>query len=233
MLLSLGQRMLNEQIRARTAAREQLRELEGKRFAVSVRGSDFRVVAEAAGEELRLSRSADEPCDVELAAEVSGRAKTVVRAFPGAHEERRGQPGRFRQLVGSDYLLWVGAWSRAKGARNVSERFARLRDVYSATRLKLIMFGAYGGDELPVPHQDIVVFDRRTRGVKRADPGRHGIAAPLGPYPVAMSGDGSAVVFQTTADFARRITRADCYVLDVPGGTVTPLLDPQLGLGSM
>jgi ubiquinone biosynthesis protein UbiJ len=66
MLLSLGQRMLNEQIRARTAARERLRELDGKRFAVSIRGSDFRVIAEAAGEELRLSRSADEACDVEL-----------------------------------------------------------------------------------------------------------------------------------------------------------------------
>ncbi len=66
MLLSLGQRMLNEQIRARTAARERLRELEGKRFAVSIRGSDFRVVAESAGDELRLSRSADEACDVEL-----------------------------------------------------------------------------------------------------------------------------------------------------------------------
>jgi len=66
MLLSLGQRMLNEQIRARTAARERLRELDGKRFAVSIRGSDFRVVAEAAGDELRLSRSGDEACDVEL-----------------------------------------------------------------------------------------------------------------------------------------------------------------------
>lgn len=98
--------------------------------------------------------------DVELAAEVSGRAKRVARAFPGAHEERKGRPGRFRQRVGCDYLLWVGAWSRAKGARNVSERFARLREAYSATPLKLIMFGAYGGDERPIPHQDIVVFDR-------------------------------------------------------------------------
>lgn len=66
MLLSLGQRMLNEQIRSRTAARERLRALAGKRFAVRVRNSDFRVVAAAAGDELQLSRSLDEPCDVEL-----------------------------------------------------------------------------------------------------------------------------------------------------------------------
>ena len=66
MLLSLGQRMLNEQIRSRTAARVRLRELDGKRFALRIRGSDFRVVAEAAGDELRLSRSADQASDVEL-----------------------------------------------------------------------------------------------------------------------------------------------------------------------
>lgn len=66
MLLALGQRLLNEQIRARTAAREQLRELSGKRFAVTVRGSDLRVVVEAVGDELCLSRSSDAACDVEL-----------------------------------------------------------------------------------------------------------------------------------------------------------------------
>jgi len=66
MLLSFGERLLNEQIRARTAARERLRELDGKRFAVRVRGSDLRIVAEAAGDELRLTRSAELSCDVEL-----------------------------------------------------------------------------------------------------------------------------------------------------------------------
>ena len=68
MLLSLGQRMLNEQIRASTAARERLRELAGKRFAVSVQGSNLRIVLAAGSDEIRLSRSSDEPCDVELAA---------------------------------------------------------------------------------------------------------------------------------------------------------------------
>ena len=68
MLLSLGQRMLNEQIRASTAARERLGQLEGKRFAVAVRGSDLRIVFEAAAGKLNLSRTQDAGCDVELRA---------------------------------------------------------------------------------------------------------------------------------------------------------------------
>jgi ubiquinone biosynthesis protein UbiJ len=67
-LLALGQRLLNEQIRASTAARERLTELEGKRFAVTVRGSDFRVVAESASGELLLSHGPADGCDVELSA---------------------------------------------------------------------------------------------------------------------------------------------------------------------
>lgn len=68
MLLAFGQRLLNQQIRASTAARARLEELEGKRFAVTVRGSDFRVVAESADGELRLSHGAGDGCDVELSA---------------------------------------------------------------------------------------------------------------------------------------------------------------------
>jgi ubiquinone biosynthesis protein UbiJ len=68
MLLAFGQRLLNEQIRASTAARERLGELEGKRFAVVVKGSDLRVVVESAAGELKLSKSADAACDVELSA---------------------------------------------------------------------------------------------------------------------------------------------------------------------
>jgi len=68
MLLAFGQRLLNEQIKASTAARERLDELEGKRFAVNVRGSDFRVVAESAAGELRLSHGGEDSCDVELSA---------------------------------------------------------------------------------------------------------------------------------------------------------------------
>jgi hypothetical protein len=98
------------------------------------------------------------PRDVELARQIGGRAKWVVRAYPGAHEERRGRPGRFRGRIGSDYLLWVGAWSRAKGARSISERFVALRDRCGGG-LKLVMFGAYGGDEFPVPDPAIVVID--------------------------------------------------------------------------
>lgn len=72
MLLAFGQRLLNEQIKASTAARERLEDLEGKRFAVTVRGSDMRVVAESAEGELRLSHGSEaggeEGCDVELSA---------------------------------------------------------------------------------------------------------------------------------------------------------------------
>jgi len=68
MLLSLGQRVLNEQIAASTAARQRLLELDGKRFAVVVRGSDLRIVAESAGGELLISSSGDARCDVELSA---------------------------------------------------------------------------------------------------------------------------------------------------------------------
>lgn len=68
MLLSLGQRMLNEQIEASTAARERLVELDGKRFAVIVKGSDLRIVAESAGGELLISSSGEASCDVELTA---------------------------------------------------------------------------------------------------------------------------------------------------------------------
>lgn len=68
MLLSLGQRMLNEQIRASTAARERLLELEGKRFAVVIKDSGLRVVVESAGGELHLVQSPDGECDVELSA---------------------------------------------------------------------------------------------------------------------------------------------------------------------
>jgi ubiquinone biosynthesis accessory factor UbiJ len=66
MLLAIAERMLNEQIRASTAARERLGELEGKRFAVTVRGSDLSVVVESGGGKLRLSHAAEGACDVEL-----------------------------------------------------------------------------------------------------------------------------------------------------------------------
>ena len=67
MLLSLAERMLNEQIGASTAARERLAGLEGKRFAVAVKGTSLRIVLESAGGALKLSRSAVD-CDVELTA---------------------------------------------------------------------------------------------------------------------------------------------------------------------
>lgn len=68
MLLSLGQKMLNEQIAASTAARERLSELDGKRFAVIVKGSELRIIAESADGELKISSSKDIECDVELSA---------------------------------------------------------------------------------------------------------------------------------------------------------------------
>ena len=68
MLLSLSQRMLNEQIEASTAARERLLELDGKRFAVIVKGSDLRIIAESSSGELLISSSVKGDCDVELTA---------------------------------------------------------------------------------------------------------------------------------------------------------------------
>jgi len=68
MLLDLAQRMLNEQIRASTAARERLKEVEGKRFAVVVRDSDLRVVTEAREDGLALRFDTETVCDVELTA---------------------------------------------------------------------------------------------------------------------------------------------------------------------
>ncbi|MGD8339415.1 MAG: hypothetical protein PVH89_01460 [Gammaproteobacteria bacterium] len=66
MFLSLGQRMLNEQIEASTAARERLAELEGKRFAVCVSGTDLRFVAESADGKLLLTAAPDTVSDVEI-----------------------------------------------------------------------------------------------------------------------------------------------------------------------
>jgi ubiquinone biosynthesis protein UbiJ len=68
MLLSLAQRMLNEQIAVSTAARQRLLELDGKRFAVVVKGSELRIIAESLGGELLISRSPEVECDVELSA---------------------------------------------------------------------------------------------------------------------------------------------------------------------
>lgn len=64
MLLAAGQRMLNEQIRSSTAAREQLATLDGKRFAVEITGTDLRVIAEARSGQVHLSWVGD--ADVEL-----------------------------------------------------------------------------------------------------------------------------------------------------------------------
>jgi ubiquinone biosynthesis protein UbiJ len=68
MLLSFAQRMLNEQIAASTAARERLDELDGRRFAVAIRGTDTRIVITASGGQLELSASQAQDCDVELTA---------------------------------------------------------------------------------------------------------------------------------------------------------------------
>jgi ubiquinone biosynthesis protein UbiJ len=68
MLLSFGQRMLNEQIESSTAAREKLQELDGKRFAVVVKGTDLRIVAESLDGRLVITNSKEAECNVELTA---------------------------------------------------------------------------------------------------------------------------------------------------------------------
>lgn len=68
MLLSLGQNMLNEQIAASTAARDRLADIEGKRFAVVIKNSDVRIVAECAEGQIRLIPSRELQSDCELTA---------------------------------------------------------------------------------------------------------------------------------------------------------------------
>lgn len=68
MLLDFAQRMLNEQIAASTAARERLAGLDGRRFAVIVKGTDLRIVIAVSGQALSLSRSRTADADVELTA---------------------------------------------------------------------------------------------------------------------------------------------------------------------
>jgi len=68
MLLAIGQKMLNDQIRASTAAQDRIGPLAGKRFAVTLKGSNLRIIVEAVDGELRLSRSAETASDVELCA---------------------------------------------------------------------------------------------------------------------------------------------------------------------
>jgi len=67
-VLVAGQRLLNEQIEASTAARERIADLDGKRFAVAVRGSDLRFVAASEGGAISLEQSLEAPSDVELEA---------------------------------------------------------------------------------------------------------------------------------------------------------------------
>jgi ubiquinone biosynthesis accessory factor UbiJ len=78
MLLAAGQRMLNEQIRSSTAAREQLDAIDGKRFAVTITGTDLRVVARAGGGEIHLSYTGE--ADVELDASLIDLARLARSA---------------------------------------------------------------------------------------------------------------------------------------------------------
>jgi glycosyltransferase involved in cell wall biosynthesis len=108
--------------------------------------------------------------DVQLTAALCGDTAKVVRVVPAAHESRRGRPGAFRRRSGisADYILWAGAWLPAKGARNLSERFALLHCRHSDWPLKLVMFGGYGDEEYPIPHPDIVVVDRNAADLPAA-----------------------------------------------------------------
>jgi Tol biopolymer transport system component len=75
----------------------------------------------------------------------------------------------------------------------------------------------------PTGARNIAVFDRLTRAVTCLDPGKHGVRAPVGPYPLALASGGSCLLFQTTADFGRGIDRAGCYLFDLASGAVEPL----------
>jgi glycosyltransferase involved in cell wall biosynthesis len=100
--------------------------------------------------------------DAEITRSVCGGDEKVARVRPASHACRVAPEGGFRERFGirGDFILWAGGWTRAKGVRNLSERFAQLRQMCPDTSLKLVMFGAYGGDEFPIEHPDIIRFDR-------------------------------------------------------------------------
>lgn len=68
MLLAFAERLLNEQIRASTAARERLAALAGKRFVLRIRDTDLNVLVESRDGDLRLGPATDAGADVELTA---------------------------------------------------------------------------------------------------------------------------------------------------------------------
>jgi glycosyltransferase involved in cell wall biosynthesis len=105
--------------------------------------------------------------DVALALSARGDGVDVVRITPASHPTKRGDAGddsvRRRLGVEGDFILWAGAWLRAKGPRNLSRRFMALRGMRPDLDVKLVMFGGYGeglpNPERPDPHPDIVCVD--------------------------------------------------------------------------
>jgi glycosyltransferase involved in cell wall biosynthesis len=126
--------------------------------------------------------------DVELTATACGNTANVVRVVPAAHESRRGRPGNFRvsREINADYILWAGAWLPAKGVVNLSERFALLRRRHPDWPVKLVMFGGYGDEEHPLPHPDLVVFDRNMADLPAALADCLFVAFNSPPHPVGF-----------------------------------------------
>ena len=116
------------------------------------------------------------PQDVALAIRARGSRQSVAEVVPASHPRRIGSPHdrTFRRRLGieGDYVLWLGAWLRAKGVRNLSRRFAALRALRPDLNVTLVMFGGYGGDwpnaEFPEPHPDIVCVSGNSDDVASA-----------------------------------------------------------------
>jgi len=111
------------------------------------------------------------PQDAAITKAVCGSAAKACPVTPAVPDSRRGTIAdglAFRTRVGSDYILWVGAWKPAKGVRNLAHRFARLRLDHPEWPIKLVMFGGYGQEEFPEPHPEIVTFDANVADIPAA-----------------------------------------------------------------
>lgn len=62
---------------------------------------------------------------------------------------------------------------------------------------------------------DIAIIDRRTGVIRRVDPAKRGVEAPLGPFPIALAADASSLVFPTMVVFENGLNRGRCYLFDL------------------
>jgi glycosyltransferase involved in cell wall biosynthesis len=126
--------------------------------------------------------------DAEIAREQGVEGARIFSIRPASHDNRKGIAGEFaaRHGITDPYLVWVGAWLPAKGALNLSQRFAAYRERHPEERLKLVMFGGYGTQEYPLEHPDILRLDHNMTEVPDALAGCLFLAFNSPPQPVGF-----------------------------------------------